>query len=214
MKLVDYRIAQHEIPLPPIEAPLFEYVMAGNGISIRGARREFQTQFCIAPCLVRGLEELEPSLSLHASRVPSEIVQEMLDRARGAHDEEGQPCEIVFHLELDDSGVWQCHVPDQTQAPARAKPTNDSPTSSYARACIEVHSHVDMDAWFSSLDDRDEVGVRIYAVLGRVTAMPEIRVRVGIYGYRQEIPASWVFDLPPNITDTVTGEDLALQSVR
>ncbi len=214
MNLVEYRIAQPGMPLPPIGAPLYEYVMAGNGIFIRGARREFEAQFCIAPCVVRGLEELEPSLGLHAPRVPGEIVQEMLDRARGARDEEGQPCEIVFHLGLDDSGVWRCHVPDQTQAPARAKPTDDSPTSSYARACIEAHSHVDMDAWFSSMDDRDEVGVRIYAILGCINAAPEIRVRVGMYGYRQEVPASWVFDLPPKITDTVTSEDIALQSIQ
>ncbi len=209
--LVQYHIAKPGMPFPPIQAPLYEYILAGNGIFIRGARREFQAQFCIARCVVNGLDDLQPSLDLHVSRVPCEIVQEMLDRARASRDTEGQPVEILFHLELDDSGVWRCRVPDQTQAPAGAKPPDDSTASSYARACIEVHSHVDMPARFSSLDDRDEMGCRLYAILGRIREAPEIRLRVGLYGHRHEFPASWVFDLPPDVTDTVASEDVRTQ---
>jgi len=226
MNLVAYRIASsstglatqdgiepelHPIgPLPPVEASLYEYVMAGNGIFIHGARREFQAQFCIAPCSVRGLANLDTALQLNTSPVPREIVEEMLQKARAARDTKARPCEIVFHLELDESDGWRCHVPSQTQAPARSKPTDDSPASSYARACIEVHSHVDMHASFSSLDDQDEVGFRLYAILGRISTTPVMRVRIGLYGYRQDIPAKWVFDLSPNIGDAVTGEGTLL----
>ena len=212
--LVEYHITERGIPLPPIEASLYEYVMAGNGIFIRGARREFQAQFCVTPCTIRGLANLEASLQLNAPRVPREIVAEILRRARAARDAKGQPCEIVFHLELDEAGVWQCHVPDQAQKPARARPADDSPSSSYARACIEVHSHVDMHARFSSLDDQDEVGFRVYAVLGCISTAPVIRVRVGMYGYRHDIPGNWVFDLPPEIGDAVTGEGTLLGPAR
>ena len=197
-------------PLPPIAAALYEYVMAGNGIFIRGARREFQAQFCIQPCTVRGLVELGPSLELNTPHVPREMISEMLRRACAARDRQGRPCEIVFHLEFSESGVWQCHVPEQNQSPMRAKPSDDSPTSSYARACIELHSHVDMHASFSSLDDQDEQGFRIYAVLGCISTTPVLRVRVGLYGYRHDIPAKWIFDLPPGIGDAVTGEGTCL----
>lgn len=218
--LVGYRIAGpstgalDRIPLPPIDASLYEYVMAGNGIFIRGARREFQAQFCIVPCAIRGLGDLEPSFSINAPSVPREIAEEMLRRARTARDAKGQGCEIVFHLEFTEAGVWQCHVPTQSQAPMRARPNDDSPTSSYARACIEVHSHVDMHARFSSLDDKDEQGFRVYGVLGCISTTPVIRVRVGMYGYRHDIPANWVFDLPPGIGDAVTGEGTLLGSVQ
>ena len=208
--LVGYRIAYPWIPLPPIEASLYEYVMAENGIFLRGARREFQAQFCITPCTIRGLANLEPSLQLNAPRVPREIVAEMLCRARTARDAKGESCEIVFHLELGETGAWQCHVPNQAQSPMRARPSDDSPSSSYARACIEVHSHVDMSARFSSLDDQDEVGFRVYAILGCISTRAVMRVRVGMYGYRHDIPANWVFDLPPEIGDAVTGEGTLL----
>jgi hypothetical protein len=48
--LVGYHIAHSGIPLPPIQAALYEYILAGNGIFVRGARRELQAQFCIVPC--------------------------------------------------------------------------------------------------------------------------------------------------------------------
>lgn len=231
--IVGYRIAFPGIPLLPIEASLYEYVVAGNGIFIRGARREFQTQFCIQPFAVRGLQELAPLLQMNGPRVSREIVAEMLQHARSARDGKGQPCEIVFHLELDEAMGWQCHVPSQRQSPMRARPSDDSPTSSYARACIEVHSHVDAGttitrcarsgqrikdvpahASFSSLDDQDEQGFRIYAVLGCISTTPVMRVRVGMYGYRHDIPAKWVFDLPPGIGDAVTGEGTILGNAR
>lgn len=212
--LVNYQIAIPGISLPPVTAPLYEYVMSGNGIFIRGARREFQAQFCITPCVIRGLAELECSLDLNAPRVPREMVAEMLRRSRQARDTQGQPCEIVFHLELDETMEWQCHVPSQKQSPLRSKPSDDSSTSSYAKACIELHSHVDMHASFSSLDDQDEQGFRIYAVLGCISTKPVIRVRVGMYGYRHDIPAKWVFDFPPGIGDAVTGEGTILGIVR
>ena len=222
--MVGYRIAHSEIQshdedhlsanktksVPPIEAALYEYVVAGNGIFIRGARREFQAQFCIQPCDVRGLAELETYIQLKTSRIPREMILEMLRRARAARDAKGRPCEIVIHLELDEFGAWQYHVPAQRQTLMRAKPSDDSPTSSYARACVEVHSHVDMSARFSSMEDEDEQGFRLYGVLGLVSTTPVIRVRVGMYGYRHDIPATWVFDLPPEIGDAVTGEGTLL----
>ncbi len=211
--LVYYHIAKPGMPLPPIQAALYEYILAGNGIFIRGARREFQAQFCIVPCEIRGLANLEASLQLNAPRVPREIVAEMILRARLAGDANGQPCEIVFHLELDEARVWHCHVPSQAQGPARAKPADDSPSSSYARACVEVHSHVDMHVRFSSLDDQDEVGFRVYAILGRISTRAVMRVRVGMYGYRCDVPANWVFDLPTEIGDAVTGEGTLLGPV-
>ena len=202
---VGYHVARPGIPLAPIEAALYEYFLAGNGIFIRGERKEFRAQFCIQPFGVRGLPDLELGIEMKTPRVPSDRVSEMLQRAWMARDTLGEPCEIVFHLEYV-SEHWLCHVPEQAQSPMSAKPKDDAPDSTYARACIEVHSHVDMHASFSQTDDDDEQGCRVYAVIGCISTSPVIRVRVGLYGYRHDIPASWVFDLPPWIGDAVTGE--------
>ena len=70
---------------------------------------------------------------------------------------------------------------------------------------IEVHSHHGMDAFWSRLDDADEVGLALYAVLGRIFDAPQLRVRLGVYGEWWPIPATWVFDLPPEIADGYRG---------
>lgn len=71
----------------------------------------------------------------------------------------------------------------------------------YGRLYIEVHSHHTMAPFFSATDDRDEIGFKIYAVIGRLDTRPAILCRVGIYGHYQEIPASWVFEIPAGIED-------------
>jgi hypothetical protein len=66
---------------------------------------------------------------------------------------------------------------------------------------IEIHSHVDAAPIFSSTDDEDEQGFRIYAVIGQVNHAPLLNVRLGIAGHFCHIPASLVFDLPEGIDD-------------
>jgi hypothetical protein len=50
-----------------------------------------------------------------------------------------------------------------------------------------------MPAFFSRTDDADEQGARIYAVMGRLDTAPEIRLRLGVYGYWHPLPLTAVF---------------------
>ena len=204
---VKYLVALPGNPLPPISAKLFEYVLASRGVFIRAHRRELSVQFCIAPGSVRGLAELGEEIELHVPRVPVDALRQMLDQARSAKDASDEPVETLFHLFVDDDLRWQMVKPEQIQHPESTRPVDDSPASSYAQALLEVHSHADLPARFSSWDNQDEMGFRLYAILGRVFHQPELRVRVGLYGYRWEIPAEWVFELPPDIRDCVTFEE-------
>ena len=58
----------------------------------------------------------------------------------------------------------------------------------------EVHSHGRARAFFSATDDRDEQGLRIYGVAGRLdTPLPELRLRVGVYGHFAPVALGQVF---------------------
>ena len=60
---------------------------------------------------------------------------------------------------------------------------------------LEIHSHGPHPAVFSSTDNRDEQGLRLYGVVGRLgTERPEVALRVGAYGHF--LPVAWetVFD--------------------
>ncbi|MDO8715567.1 MAG: hypothetical protein Q7J73_01985, partial [Dehalococcoidales bacterium] len=50
-------------------------------------------------------------------------------------------------------------------------------------------------AFFShQTDDKDETGLKLYAVVGRLNAAPVVKLRVGVYGYFQTLAWRDVFD--------------------
>ncbi len=199
--LVQYRIAYPGIPLPQIAASLYEYILAGNGLFVRGERRDLSVLLPVASFETRGLATLEPYIDLHVPRVPQSVLLTCLDEARRVRDHHGFLVESLFHLWVDERGNWHMEIPEQVQEAAAVQPLDDSPSSSYARALLELHSHAELAPQFSSADDGDEIGFRLYAVLGHVSNIPKLKVRVGLYGYRWEIHAPEIFDMPDEIYD-------------
>ncbi|MBI4284525.1 MAG: Mov34/MPN/PAD-1 family protein, partial [Chloroflexi bacterium] len=59
---------------------------------------------------------------------------------------------------------------------------------------VDIHSHAGMSAFFSSTDNRDEQGLRLYMVVGRLdTLAPEREMRVGVYGYFSPVDLGDIF---------------------
>lgn len=203
MKLVDY-VAATVWPLPPIQAAMYEYVVASNGVFVRGQRTGLRVMLPVMagpPTPLRGLVPVEPFVQLDHPRIPAELVDEMLDTALAAKDDALRPVEALFHLCWDERGS-RLEIPAQERHLASVRPVGQTP--SYETAMVEVHSHHGMAACFSPTDDADETGFRIFGVLGDIFTRPTLRVRVGLYGHYWEIPAIWVFQLPHRVTDAHT----------
>lgn len=197
--LIGYRTAELSLP-PECTGALFDYVFAGDGIFVHAKRPELEACFPIQKVTIRGLPNLLPVFNFNLPHVPESFVRSML-RDANVWAEQGK--ETLFHLcwsdlALTDDG-WVGYEPEQDRTAGSCRPLNDG--GSHDRAVIEVHSHHSMAARFSPQDDADETGFRLYAVIGRLPDAPEIRVRVGVYGYFWEIPASWVMDLPEGVRD-------------
>ncbi len=82
---------------------------------------------------------------------------------------------------------WSLTYPQQEQSQVRVgyQETDQS------NIVVELHSHNTMAAFFSPTDDRDELGGRFYAVIGRLDqAQPQIVIRLGMFGH-------WVYNIPP-----------------
>ena len=193
--------------LPPISAPLYEYVFAGNGVFKRAVRNEMNAMIPVSACTIRGLAPVEPELSFRFGRVPESIIRQILEAAREAARQE---VEILFHLSLVD-GKWRLEVPPQIQRYASVEPMEKGAGSSYERAIIEIHSHHRMPAEFSPDDDREETGFRIYGVIGnlnpRSAHWPKINFRVGVYGDWWPLPADRVIEMPTQLIDCNTKDE-------
>src|SRR5690606_28766190 len=70
-----------------------------------------------------------------------------------------------------------------------------------ARVILDLHSHGSMPALWSTTDDRDEQGFRVYGVMGRLDTVPEIRLRLGVYGYWFPLAVSLLFDGSGELVD-------------
>jgi hypothetical protein len=195
-KLVDHLIYRNT--LPPLQAPMYDYVMTANGVFIRARRAGLYVQFPVTCGPIRDLQALQDEIVFEYPRVPAPILTEMVDRSRRVVVPN---VEVLFHL-VYEAETWTLYEPPQVRQGWSVRPLEDGPGSSYAKALIEVHSHFTDRAYFSvSGDDKDEQGFRLYAVLGNVLTQPEILTRVGVYGHHWIIPARHAFELPPDLAD-------------
>lgn len=191
--------------LPPIgQGVLFEYVFGGNGIFVRGAREGLQVIIPVLPALpglLRGFGSLAPRVEMAYPRVPAALVSEMLRLSKEARAATGEPIEALFHLAWNTTSKgWALDVPPQTRTSGSVRALDDGSESSYARSLIHAHSHHEMRAFFSGIDDKEQRGFRIYAVFGDIFTAPTLRVRAGMYDYFHEIPAGEIFELPPEVS--------------
>lgn len=178
---------------------LYDYLFAGNGVFLRAARPGLEVCIPVSRHEVRGLAHIEPYVKLAHERVPASFLKRMFNYAREVCVRKGEPVEALFYLRYrEDIEFWQISTPEQRATSSSVRPADDQ-DEEYREALIELHSHHQMDAFFSSQDDQDEQGFRIYAVIGEIFTNNRVRVRVGCYGHFFEVPARDIFELPEGV---------------
>lgn len=194
-------------PLPAYDAAMSEYIFGTNGLYRRAQRPGLEAVVPAAPP-ERLLKPIECFVRMSAPRVPVHLVREMLDLARRQRNRTNPVCAcgefvetLFFFLWNDRESRWTLHVPPQDQTLWSVRATDTSADSAYANALIEVHSHHWERAFFSREDNLDEVGLRIYGVLGRIFTSPELKVRVSVYGDWWELFANEIFELPEEVCE-------------
>jgi PRTRC genetic system protein A len=192
----NYIIAREDA-LPPIDpSSLFEYVLAGNGLFVRARRKELEAMIPVVRCEVRGLKEVHPFVRMGCGKIPLNLTQAILDEF-----ERDLPNESLVWLQLNE-GRLKVIKPPQVRNEISVHPVDPYDPNGKA-AFMDVHSHNTMEPYFSTDDDRDETGFRIFAVMGLLDKRPCVTARIGIYGYYWHLDAESVFVLPEGLEDAV-----------
>jgi len=176
------------------QPPAYQYILAGNGLFVRAESRFWQACIPLAPCPVRGLPPLSTQFALKGNRLPGSVLCEVIRHAQQRRDADGRLVESLYRI---------CPRPDRTRIiwPAQTATaysvttTSDRPTGTL----LELHSHGRLPAAWSPTDDRDEQGGCLYGVIGRLDGVPEIRLRLGIYGYWLPLALADLFDLDSSL---------------
>ena len=161
----------------------YNYILAGNGIFVRARSPLLQATVHIAEAWVRALLPLEEKIELPMGSIPKYIYNLALSILFTDRCQER-------YLAVTWEGEYRLRVPYQETSTCGVRYERLTST------VLDIHSHGTMRAFFSGTDDQDEQGLRLYMVVGRLdTLMPEIEMRVGVYGYFAPILLNEVFDV-------------------
>jgi PRTRC genetic system protein A len=181
--------------LPAIDpACLYEFVMASNGVFVRARRCGLEAMIPVSTCEIRGLKAVKPYVRVEAGKIPLICTQTIL-----AEFQRDLPNESLIWVKLEEK-KWRVIKPEQIADENSVRPVDPFDPASIA-ALVDVHSHDTMEPFFSTDDDRDETGFRIFAVFGLLDTQPCVMARVGIYGYYWRLDAGDVFVLPEGVRD-------------
>jgi PRTRC genetic system protein A len=159
----------------------YDYILGGNGIWIEAEGKLLAVRVLVAPGLVRGLAPVDEKVELTHGRIPMRLYN-LAGSVMAADRYHERFLAVTWEGEYRLREPWQ----DRGGAGVTYERLPDT--------VLDIHSHGTMPALFSGTDNRDEQGLKLYAVIGRVDMlMPEVKLRVGIYGYFAPIEFEEVF---------------------
>jgi PRTRC genetic system protein A len=160
----------------------YDYILAAGGVYLRARNQFLAATVCIAPCEIRELAPLKEDIQLLKGKIPLHLLNLALSVLIAKPD-------IEQYLAITWDGNYRLKTPAQ-QATAVSVTYETLPD-----AVLEIHSHTgEVPAHFSPIDNRDEQGLCLYAVVADMRNLcPSVELRLGICGYFLTLSQSEVF---------------------
>lgn len=128
---------------------------------------------------------------LSAGKIPGKLLDEIIAFFRKTPEKEAA-VQIFYDAEKQE---YRIHYPPQRAGCCSVVFRRDPELENDCVLMMDVHSHGQMNAFFSSVDDHDEKGTRLFMVIGRLDRAVQCRLRAGIAGFYREVPVADVFEL-------------------
>ena len=181
MKMVGY-LVNHQGGLSGEKGLYYNYILASNGLFIEAESPLIDAQVPINKCEVRGLAPIKTRISLTYGSIPQRFFDLALDTFLAEPDKE-------HYVAVAGAAGYHFYYP--------AQDNSDGSRVVYEvgeSIVLDMHSHGCGRAYFSAQDNRDEKGLRLSAVVGRLDATPVVKLRIGVYGYYKNLEWKDVFD--------------------
>lgn len=148
-----------------------------------------QMPYGIFDCRIDGKEV---DFHLSASKIPSNIFWEIIEFFSKDPSREAA-VQIFYDPELNQ---YSLYYPEQKVSVCSVVFQRNYQMEMDQVLVMDVHSHGRMGAFFSSIDDHDEKGTRLFMVLGRMdTEAPEWKLRAGIAGSYKDLLLADIFKM-------------------
>ena len=159
----------------------YDYIMASNGIFIEAESPLIAARIPVADIEIRGLAPIETKVSLLYGSIPQRFFDLALSLFLTDISSE-------HYVAITGDRGYHFYIPVQDKSAGGV--VYEVGTS----VVLDLHSHGQMAAWFSSIDNKDETGLKLYGVIGSLDAVPVVKLRIGAYGYFKDLRWRDVFD--------------------
>lgn len=148
-----------------------------------------QTPFGFFDCREDGKEV---DFRLNAPKIPGALLREIISFFKEDPDREAA-VQIFYD---PGSRTYELYYPPQKTSAAYVAFERNALMEEEKALVMDVHSHNRMRAFFSSVDDLDEKGTRLYLVIGRIDREPPMWcARAGIAGHYKTLELSDIFTM-------------------
>lgn len=128
----------------------------------------------------------------HLPKMPGNLLLSIFSFFEKVAKEKGTEVLVRVYYDPDEES-YHLSVPEQTVSGASVY--TEVPLDMDLWPVMDIHSHCFYPAFFSSTDDEDEIGGRLYAVIGTVLSRPQILLRAGTGGLRIPLDISAAFEV-------------------
>ena len=202
MNKIDFRkLCGYSIGMPSKFEKKINYVLAGNGgMEIR--ENEIGV-FSAVTKKVPGLEPVKEGLHMKLPKIPFAILLQIISFFKDVNMRYGTEAVVQIFWDREKKEYF-CFCPRQEVGETSVDFKRDKEKEKRYVLMADVHSHNDMEAFFSYTDDKDEKEIRLFGVVGNINeALPDIQFRASsgnsstevsledIFELRQEYPKSW-----------------------
>ncbi len=128
-------------------------------------------------------------------KIPNKILLQLITFFKSYITEEQELEAMAYIYWSTVDSQYYVYVPKQVVSHASVDTTLPEMDEDRFSLVMEIHSHNNMKAFFSSDDDKDERATRLYAVVGRFDKLfPDIKVRMSVGGRFVELSPADVFE--------------------
>lgn len=173
------------------------YVMQGDGVYEKRINRLGTFVTKLSDVDIPGLESnLEEGWELNVPRIPAALLGTTVAFFRQIYKKHSSEVFLQFFYDTKEDD-YVVHCPKQTITMASVKYENDDLFSDEGKILVfEIHSHGNMNAFFSGTDDNDEKADRFYGVIGNIdNFFPDLKLRLSVGGHKTEVDVEDLFDL-------------------
>lgn len=206
-KSIVSQLVNHSIGLPKNFNKPVNYILCGTGA--KEIRETELGTFIVTPKEIVGLEKIQEGFKMKLPKIPVVLLLTCLSFFKKVYQKHQSEALLQIFWDRKRKSYY-IHCPSQQVGPASVNFEHNTAMEKENILALEMHSHGNMEAFFSSTDDGDEKATRLYAVAGQIKEpLPQLKIRAccgkssipvsldDIFDMVSEVPDKWFKEINP-----------------